>query len=123
MLRIVIEGRTYDVVANASGAYTLQVAVEEIGTITDYYVQVIPQPSMDDDAKRVNFIHYPEVDKEKSEVLVGRFVDAGVVDGLSTYPLSGTTVEIKEPSVKSIFYPNVVPTGWANYDWASKYNE
>lgn len=123
MLRIVIEGRTYDVVANASGAYTLQVAVEEIGTITDYYVKVMPQPSMDDDAKRVNFIHYPEVDKEKSEVLVGRFVDAGVVDGSSTYPLSGTTVEIKEPSVKSIFYPNVVPTGWANYDWASKYNE
>ena len=115
MLEIEIEGRTYNVAATGSGTYSIPVTLEEIGT--DYYVAVEPLRDMDDMNYRVKFTHYYEVDKTDSEVILGRYVDAGVIDGTNPITVTGTTLDIKEPCVKVVFDPNYTPMGWSNYVW------
>lgn len=123
LIQIQVAGRTYDLVANGSGNYTLSVALEEVGT--DYNVRVIAQPSLDDQDKVINFKHYPQVDKAAYNVLIGRFQDANVIDGISPLSVTSNTIEVKNPSLKSIFVPNVIPSdgSWYNYDWAAIIND
>lgn len=115
-IRVEILGRTYEVVANSSGNYSVPVAVEEIET--DYSGVVVRALSdLDDDNNRVKFIHYPEVDKAEQEVVLGYFYDSSIVDGSYTYTVASNAIEIKEPCVKSLFQPNWAPSTWSNYDW------
>lgn len=122
MIEVEILGRTYSVVANSAGNYSVPVAVENIETdYTNVYVRALSD--LDDDNNRVKFIHYPEVDKTTQEVLVGHFYDSNVVDGTYTYTVASNAIEIKEPCVKSLFQPISAPLTWSNYDWISILSE
>lgn len=117
MLEISVLGRTYRVAANSNGNYTLPIAVENVETdYTGVYVEALSDA--DDNAQRVKFIHYPEVDKSNSKVLLGRFQDAGVVDGSVNYTVTNNAIEIKEPCVKSLFVPSAYEESFElNYNW------
>lgn len=115
MLEVNIAGRTYRVAANASGSYSIPVVFEDLAE--DYYVSVHPMQDLDDQEYRTQFVHYEEVDKNKSDVILGRYVDAGVIDGTTPISVVGNSLEIKEPCVKTLFEPSYIPTGWYNYTW------